>query len=144
MSLTFDQLRELPSPFYRVAAKALVFNEQHQLLMVLNDEGKPELPGGGWEHGETIEQCLQREFHEELGVGLKNISPIVFTYSDLTLHGWHAMRIVVRTELDSTNFVFGDGMTGVRYVTAEELPTLDYVDQADAAICSYIDQIWPK
>jgi len=39
------------------------------MLMVFAKGGDIELPGGGWEHGETFEKCLQREACEELGGG---------------------------------------------------------------------------
>jgi 8-oxo-dGTP pyrophosphatase MutT (NUDIX family) len=49
----------LPSTFYRVSIKALVFDDRNRLLVGLTkDEEAPgwEIPGGGWEHDETFEQ----------------------------------------------------------------------------------------
>ncbi|MBN9653495.1 NUDIX hydrolase [Halobacillus sp. GSS1] len=52
-------------------AAAVCINGQHELLMVL--QGKPEekktwtVPSGGLFHGESIEQCCERETLEETG-----------------------------------------------------------------------------
>ena len=61
------------SPFYRVSVKALVFDADDRLLVVQEPAAHWELPGGGWEHGETLEQCLARELHEELDAHLDSV-----------------------------------------------------------------------
>jgi 8-oxo-dGTP diphosphatase len=60
---------------YRVSAKALIKNQQGQLLFVeeKQDNGY-ELPGGGIENGETAEQALIREVQEELGVEVTSVA----------------------------------------------------------------------
>ena len=63
----------IPSTFYRVSLKALVFDSEDRLLALQNDDGTWELPGGGWEHSETLEQCMRREIREELGVEVARI-----------------------------------------------------------------------
>jgi len=141
--LALEDLRDLPSPFYRVAGKALIFDDQQRLLLVFNGEGNPELPGGGWEHGESLEDCIRREIDEELGVGVRKISSILFSFRAQSRFGWHTLRLVVWAELASSEFQFGDGMQSARFVTREELLGLDYVDPADAAIKTCVDQIWP-
>jgi ADP-ribose pyrophosphatase YjhB (NUDIX family) len=55
-----------PSPFYRVSVKALVFDRDGRLLVVQEPDGLWEVPGGGWEHGESFEECLARELAEEI------------------------------------------------------------------------------
>lgn len=51
---------DLPSTYYRVSLKALIFDTQNRLLVLRGENGKWELPGGGWEHGESVEACLRR------------------------------------------------------------------------------------
>ena len=58
---------KLPSPFYRVSLKAIVLDHQERLLLGQADNGNWEVPGGGWEHPETLERGLRRELLEELG-----------------------------------------------------------------------------
>jgi 8-oxo-dGTP pyrophosphatase MutT (NUDIX family) len=74
--MTPEQLKNLPSTFYRVAVKCLVFDDTGRLLVAENEDGEFELPGGGWEHGESLEECIQRELQEELGVRAANIGAV--------------------------------------------------------------------
>lgn len=53
--------------FYRVSLKALIRNDDDEIMMVC-EKGDLSLPGGGWDHGETAHQALTRELHEEIGL----------------------------------------------------------------------------
>jgi 8-oxo-dGTP diphosphatase len=60
-----------------VGAGALIFNDEGLLLLSLrgkkakNERGKWEIPGGGVEFGETIEEALKREIKEELDIEIE-------------------------------------------------------------------------
>ena len=60
------QTGKYPNTFCRVSAKAVIRNEAGDILVVKEHTNKPELPGGGLDHGESIHECLKRELHEEL------------------------------------------------------------------------------
>ena len=63
-----EQLSKYPTTFYRISLKAIIRNEQGQVL--INRErghGNWSLPGGGWDHGESVIDCLKRELNEEVG-----------------------------------------------------------------------------
>jgi len=65
-----------PDAFYRVSLKAVIRNDKGEVLCVCESERDFwELPGGGLDHEETIEQGLARELKEEIGYTGK------FTYS---------------------------------------------------------------
>ena len=54
-------------------AVGILIREDDALLLSTRPEGKPyagywEFPGGKLEAGETVEQALRRELHEELGI----------------------------------------------------------------------------
>ena len=63
-----EQISKYPSTFYRISLKAIIRNESGEIL--INREqghGNWSLPGGGWDHGESVVDCLKRELNEEVG-----------------------------------------------------------------------------
>ncbi len=53
---------------YRISLKALIYNDAGQILVVKEiDRTFWDLPGGGMDFGETIEESLKRELREEVG-----------------------------------------------------------------------------
>lgn len=63
-----EHASKYPSTFYRVSLKAVIRDEQGRVLV--NKEGDSDtwnLPGGGWDHGETEHEALARELREEVG-----------------------------------------------------------------------------
>lgn len=143
MSLSLEALHDLPSPFYRVAVKVLIFDDQNRLLVTVHQSGNVEIPGGGWEHDETLELCVQREIDEEVGLAVTSVSPVLFVFRGQSVHGWQVFRAVVRAEVAGMNFRPGDDMQGARFVTKDELLAIDNFDPADAGIVDFVDQIWP-
>ena len=60
-------------------AVGILIREDGALLLSTRPEGKPyagywEFPGGKIESGETVEQALRRELHEELGITIAGAS----------------------------------------------------------------------
>ena len=77
----------------RKIASALIFSQDHKLLMGKKDPMKGgvysdcwHIPGGGADEGETLEQALKREVLEETGIDISpyKIELIPFTGSGLT------------------------------------------------------------
>ena len=68
-----------PRRHTEVAVGILIRHSDDALLLSTRPEGKPyagywEFPGGKVESGETIEEALRRELHEELGITIGNAS----------------------------------------------------------------------
>lgn len=68
----------------RKIASALIFSKDGKLLMGKKDPAKggvyPDcwhIPGGGMDEGETLEQALQREIMEEVGIDVSQYNPIL-------------------------------------------------------------------
>lgn len=58
-----------PSFKERLGARAVMINENYEIaLMHVSNWNYYKLPGGGIDEGESIEQALRRELHEEAGV----------------------------------------------------------------------------
>jgi len=54
-----------PTTFYRVSLKAIIRNENGEVLVVKENGSQWSLPGGGMDHGESVHEALQRELYEE-------------------------------------------------------------------------------
>ncbi|KZL50398.1 8-oxo-dGTP diphosphatase MutT [Nodularia spumigena] len=78
-------------PPHKIIGVAVIWNDHEQILI---DRRLPkgvmgglwEFPGGKIEPGETIEECIQREIREELGIGIevgKHLITIDHTYTHL-------------------------------------------------------------
>lgn len=137
----FD-VSQLPSPFYRVTVKGLIFDEQKRLLVCVNDEGGYEIPGGGMEYGEDVQSCLARELFEELGLHLDSSSEIVCVYDMRSpFRNVPVIRIAVRASIQAGLVRPGDSIVDYRYVTRDEFMHLD-LRKYEGPIQDYADSIW--
>lgn len=118
--------RGASSTLYRVSVKALVFDRREQLLVVQNALGLWEIPGGGWEHGESLDDCVRRELREELGVSVAHVqqTPAIASVASWQ-NGYPLLRIAVRVQIADPPFRLGDGMQATAYVTAAEFDALE-------------------
>jgi len=63
---------ERSSPIFRIGVFALIFNDEKQILLGhRRDIDWWNLPGGGMESGETVDEALCREVREETGLEVK-------------------------------------------------------------------------
>ena len=92
---------------FRVSLKAVIFDAEGRLL-VTNEAGRAwHLPGGGMDHGETIETGLKRELAEEIGYegGLHyDVVGAEPMWMGETLKMWQ-MWIVCKVQIDSFDFM---------------------------------------
>lgn len=71
---TDSRLNDIDDCLYRVAIRILIVQGNKVLLIKEASDKWWALPGGGVEHGETVESSLAREVEEELGVPAKAVS----------------------------------------------------------------------
>ncbi len=63
------RLSEISACLYRLSIKAIIIQDHKILLIKEQDDEWWSLPGGGIDYGEDILSALERELHEELGIG---------------------------------------------------------------------------
>lgn len=68
-----SRLNDIDDCLYRVAARVLVVQDNKVLLVKEHEDDWWALPGGGIDHGETVESAVLRELEEELGVSKDDI-----------------------------------------------------------------------
>lgn len=72
---------ESSSPIFRIGVFALIFNPEQQILLGhRRDIDWWNLPGGGMEVGETVDEAVCREVREETGLEVK-VEQLVGVYS---------------------------------------------------------------
>lgn len=133
-----------PENYYRVSLKPLIFDDQGRLLVGKNGEGEWVMIGGGWDHGETWEDCLRRETAEEIGAEVVSVGKAACFYRHTTYSGKPKISIAVPVEVVSHDFVFStddDEVVAAKFVTKQEFVELPFM-QAEAAAQSQADQIW--
>jgi len=59
---------------YRISVKAVIKDDGGRVLLLREEDGSWELPGGGLEHGEDPKEALTREITEETGYSVDWIS----------------------------------------------------------------------
>lgn len=80
--LGFNNLKENAEPekspsATRFCVRVLLLNDNGEICVIKSMKyGYMQLPGGGIENSETIEEALRRETEEEAGYAIKNIEPL--------------------------------------------------------------------
>ncbi|MBW4560208.1 MAG: 8-oxo-dGTP diphosphatase MutT [Mojavia pulchra JT2-VF2] len=97
-------MNETSSPIpHKIIGVAVIWNDQEQILI---DRRRPggamgglwEFPGGKIESGETVEECIQREIYEELGIEIEVGSHLItidhtYTHLRVTLTVHHCRHL---------------------------------------------------
>ena len=82
-----------------IAGGGKVFNAEGEVLFIYRNN-KWDLPKGGAEKGETIDQTAIREVEEETGVtGLQIVKPLEITYHVFKRNGKHKIKITYWFEM---------------------------------------------
>lgn len=120
-----------------VVTGILVKNADGKFLLVKKPEGVGPYagmyltPGGGVKEGERLKEAAQRELHEETGVKVNNLKPLLFD-DDIT-ENWQGVEKHFIMLLYTADYVSGDlkptegdddHLEDIRWFSKEELPNI--------------------
>lgn len=103
---------------FRIAVSALIFDEGRILLALRRDIGWWNLPGGGMEVGETVEETVHREVLEETGLEIE-IEQLVGVYSKPQKQ---ELVLTFRCQVIGGHLIETDESSECRYFLPTELP----------------------
>lgn len=118
-----EHTRQYPNTFYRVSLKAVIRNQIGEVLLNKEyDSDSWNLPGGGWDHGETEHQALARELYEEVGYR-GDFASKVFDTAVFWLKSKQAwlLWIVYEVEPESYEFSVGKDSSEIAFVDPKSL-----------------------
>ncbi|HSX28291.1 MAG TPA: NUDIX hydrolase [Candidatus Saccharimonadales bacterium] len=124
-----------PNTFYRVSVKALILNDEGEVLVLKEDQDEWSLPGGGLDHGEAPADGLRREVFEELGLEVRFGQPLLTKSFYLPGKKAWLLWVVYQAQLSkNTQWRFGKGVTDVKFINSAEL-------RSDALFESLVKQV---
>ncbi len=118
---------DIPNSFYRVSAKALILDETRtKFLIILEDNGLWEIPGGGLDWGETPQECIKRELHEEMGLTATEVSttPSYFLVGKNMKAAW-SVNVIFETKIKDLNFIPSPECLEMRFVSPSEVTAIE-------------------
>jgi len=118
----------IPDCFYRISVKALVLNEQRDKFLIVKEEnGKWELPGGGLDWNTAPQDDIKREVMEEMGLTVTWVAkhPSYFLTDLSGLPNKPRANVVYEITLDSLDFTPSDECIELRFVSSSEAKELD-------------------
>lgn len=109
-------------------AVAVIENDKGEILIAkrpdhLHQGGLWEFPGGKVEENETIEEALQREIHEEVGLNVKLTEPLIKILHD---YPDKSVLLEVRKVLDFSGAATGKEKQEIKWVKISELDNFEF------------------
>jgi len=114
---------EIPDGFFRISIKALILDKDKKFMLIREDDGSWEIPGGGMESGENYKQTLIREINEEMGLIITEIGryPAYFT------------RFINTKDVWAANIIFEVKVRDLLFTPTEECREIGFFNKETAA-----------
>ncbi len=112
--------------FFQVSVKGLCFDNGNKVLMIQEDSGLWELPGGRIELGEDFIGCLQRECLEEMGLACQVLDKqpsIVYPAADKNGRG--RIMVFYKISFDNLNFKPSVECRAIKFCAKGEIEKLE-------------------
>lgn len=120
---------------FQVSVKGLFFNEQGKLLMIQEDNGLWEIPGGRIQKGEQFLETLQRECQEEMGLDCTILDKEPFiVYPTIDLEGRPRIMVYFKIKFDSVDFKPSAECVAVNFYDKAEISELEIYPQLKALL----------
>ena len=112
---------------FRVSIKALIYNENGELLVVKEHGLNWGLPGGGMDFGETFGRALARELEEEVGYTGEFSYDVVGVNDPIYIENLDVYQIWVVCHVVPENLDFSVGVDGeeLQFIDPNELLVFD-------------------
>ena len=129
-----EKITKIETCFYRISAKALIFDESRTKFLVSKtlNEGW-DILGGGLDWGESPTQGITREIREETRIEVTSVNehPQHFCTYKLRPESptWRA-AIFFETTIKDMNFIPSNECVALRFVTPEEAVVLELLPSA--------------
>lgn len=117
---------------FRVSLKAVILNENRQVLIVKeHDRDWWDIPGGGLDHGETIKGALARELYEEVGLeaDFKYESILVEDPRLQQSHNLYQMRITFVVTPERYEFSVGSDSDEIMFINPDEFKDSEIITE---------------
>lgn len=105
-----DDGTERTDYLFRISIKAIIYNEQGQLLVVKEHGLNWGLPGGGLDFGETFETALARELEEEIGYTGAFTFDVIDTVDPMPMKSIDAWLVYVVFHVVPESYAFTRGV----------------------------------
>ncbi len=119
---------QIPNCFYRISIKALILNpDRDKFLVVKEENGRWELPGGGLDWHASPQDDIRREIGEEMGLEVTWVAdqPSYFLTDLSGLPDMPRANVLYEITVRSLDFTPSDECVETRFVSAAEAQALD-------------------
>lgn len=122
---------DINDAWYRISAKALIFNEKGQILLCKESNGVWDIPGGGLDHSEDPRICIERELQEEMWLEAVSVSKdpkcFITAYKESSKSRPWIANICYSVELKSLEFRPSDECVEIGFFDNESIKNINTI-----------------